>query len=216
MIEEINEQRYITNIQKISELLEENENILREAGYNPPKTNYTVENKKRIKIPAGYVRTSGFFGEQYHLNDIVASRNIKNNISYALQLSDYYNFIVNRFNVWGSIETMLYKQMFVNIVSIIEALILECSNNINRQCCLETNPGCILSFSDEQKDRLIELYDLRNRIHIRLTDQNEFLDNKYNKKLYNEAIVILQIVDNSLWKNGVPYYKKCLGYEKKV
>ena len=240
MIEEINEQRYITNIQKISELLEENENILREAGYNPPKTNYTVENKKRIKIPAGYVRTSGFFGEQYHLNDIVVSRNIKNNISYALQLSDYYNFIVNRFNVWGSIETMLYKQMFVNIVSIIAALILECSNNINTFCkeCHQIS-NCsknirkedrsnmklaveklaqlhILSFSDEQKGRLIELYDLRNRIHIRLTDQNEFLDNKYNKKLYNEAIVILQIVDNSLWKNGVPYYKKCLGYEKKV
>ena len=79
----------------------------------------------------GYIRRSGEFWRLYHLNEIVSNRNTKNNISYALQLSDYYNFVLNRFYIWGSIETMFYKNAFVNIISIVEALILESANQID-------------------------------------------------------------------------------------
>lgn len=175
----------------------------------------------------------------YHLGDLVESHNTRKNISYALQFSDYYNFLVNRFNVWGSIETMLYKQAFINVISIIEALILESSNRINHFCkqckniskcknniCKKDreNMKCaaeklfelgILDINKAEKNRLIELYDLRNKIHIRLNDQNEFLDCKYNMTLYNEAIELLQKVDDCLWKNAVPLYKKCIGYKSK-
>ncbi len=58
----------------------------------------------------------------------------------------------------------------------------------------------ILDINEVGKNRLVELYDFRNKIHIRLNDQNEFLDCKYNRKLYNEAIELLQKVDNCLWK----------------
>ena len=73
----------------------------------------------------------------------------------------------------------------------------------------------ILDISEMEKNRLIELYNLRNKIHIRLNDQNEFLDCKYNKDLYNETIELLQKVDDCLWKNAVPHYKKCIGYKRK-
>lgn len=73
----------------------------------------------------------------------------------------------------------------------------------------------ILDINEVEKNRLIELYDLRNKIHIRLNDQNEFLDGKYNRTLYNEVIELLQKVDDCLWKNAVPYYKKCIGYKRK-
>ena len=126
--------QYLKNNESISSLLAENEKILKNEGYYPPCKNFTVEKEKRINIPAGYIRTSGEFWEKFHLVDIVESRDIRNNISYALQLSDYYNFWVNRFNVWGSIETMLYKQAFINIVSITEALVLESANRMNCFC----------------------------------------------------------------------------------
>lgn len=231
---------YLENINKITTLLNENEKLIRKAGFNPPETNFVVDKDKRIGIPAGYIRKSGDFWSKYRLNEIAVERNTKNNISYALQLSDYYNFIVNRFNIWGSIEIVLYKQMFVNIVSIIEALILECASNINLHCrkCpkigrCENNINKeernnmklaieklrelgILIFNETEKQRLIELYDLRNKVHIRLNKQNEFLDNKYNQKLYNEAIVYLKRIDEMIFVNGIQYYKKCVGFKDKM
>lgn len=230
---------YLENNQSISVLLAENEKILRSAGYCPPCSNFVVENEKRIKVPAGYIRTSDEFRSKYHLVDLVESHNMRKNISYALQLSDFYNFLLNRFYMWGSIEIMLYKQAFVNVVSIIEALILESSNCINHFCqqcpkigkcknniCKRSreNMKCaveklfelgILDINEVEKNRLIDLYDLRNKMHIRLNDQNEFLDSQYNRNLYNEIIEMLQTVDDCLWKNAVPLYKKCIGYKSK-
>ena len=100
-------EEYYSNIEKISSLLSRNEELIREEGYNPPLDNFTIEKENRIKMPQRYIRTSKEFWIQYHLNEIVDNRNTKNNISYALQLSDYYNYLVNRFYIWGSIEIML-------------------------------------------------------------------------------------------------------------
>lgn len=231
--------KYIRNNESISKLFEENEKILREEGYNPPIDNFIVKSEKRVNVPAGYIRKKEEFCNEYHLVDIVDKINTRNNISYALQLSDYYNFIFNRFNVWGSIEIMLYKQAFINVVSIIEALILECSTRINMHCqkcqniskCKNNiskserenmkraaeklyNLG-VLGISDSEIKRLIELYDYRNKIHIRLNEENEFLDKKFDTKLYNETIELMKKIDTSLWKNAVPLYNKCIGFCKK-
>ena len=231
--------KLIENNRKISKLFAENEKILRDIGYQPPVQNYSTKNKDRISIPSGYIRTSATFWQEYHLNEIVNARNTKNNISYALQLSDFYNFLINRFNIWGSIEIMLYKQAFVNIVSIIEALILECANNINafcKKCSMQGKCGNnigkydrenmkkaveklrrigIIRITNEEQAEILDLYDLRNKVHIRLNVQNEFLDNKYNNELYNKAIVILKKVDEQIWKNGVPRYSSCMGFVEK-
>ncbi len=133
---------------------------------------------------------------------------------------------------------MLYKQAFVNIISIIEALILESANRINHFCKQCPNIKCesnirkrdrenmknavtrlyelkILDINETDKNKLIELYDLRNKIHIRLNIQNEFLNCKYNMTLYNESIRLLQEVTDCLWKKAVPLYKKCIEYKSK-
>ena len=233
--------KYIKNNKIISYYLEENENILKSEGYFPPSKNFTVKRGKRINIPKGYIRTAEKFQKLYHLNDLVESPNVNKNISYALQLSDFYNFILNRFNIWGSIEVMVYKQAFINVVSIMEALISESSNCINSFCeqsqCKNTSK-CknniskqdgknmkravermfelgILDKNEVNEDRLKELYDLRNKIHIRLKTENEFLDQEYVITLYNESLETLKKVDKCLWKNAVPRYKKCMGYESK-
>lgn len=223
----------------ISRLMAENERILRKAGYHPPVHDFPIEKEERICIPSNYIRTADRFGEKYHLNEIVVSKNTRRNVAYALQLSDFYNYLINRFFIWGSIEIMLYKQAFVNVISIIEALILECANNINAYCkncneigkcksniCREERENMksalkklfdlgIVNLSDEDYSLLIKYYDYRNRIHIRLNDQNEFLDNKFNCSLYNCAIVLLRKIDEQIVHNGVNYYETCMGFVDK-
>lgn len=239
-IEDKDLEEYISNIQQINYLLERNEQIVKNAGYKPPTNNFSVNKNDRIKIPRGYIRTSGEFWRKYHLTEIVIEKNIRNNISYALQLSDYFNYLINRFDLWGSIETMLYKQAFVNVVSIMESLVLEVASNINKNCknCRKIGKCAnnitkddrsnmkkavyklsdigILNFNDEEINEIIEIYDCRNKIHIRLNNHNEFLDNKYNREFYNKSIVYLKKIDQKLWENGIAYYKHCIGYKEKI
>lgn len=231
--------KYLENNKLISSLLKENEELIKDSGYNPPVNNYAADKNARVNIPSGYIRTSGDFWCRYHLSEIVQDRNVRNNISYALQLSDYYNYLLNRFNIWGSIEIMLYKQAFINEVSIIEALILESATRINKFCQKCNNIGIcknnicrddrenmkkaskklyelgVLDLSKEEFSQLQDSYDYRNKIHIRLNEQNEFLDQKYNLKLYNATIMLMQRIDECLWKNAVPLYSSCIGFAPK-
>ena len=69
--------------------------------------------------------------------------------------------------------------------------------------------GIIVLTNDEYMS-LIYLYNLRNKIHIRLNQQNEFLDKKYNMELYNNSINLLQKVDEQILKNGVALYNSCM------
>ena len=213
---------------EISELLLKVENKIREQGYTPPINNFVVSGQNRIKIPNGYIRTVNEFCSKYHLSDLIYDENVRKNILYALQLSDYYNFILNRIYVWGPIEVMLYKQAFINNISIIEALILDCANHI-RDYCINNSCGhsnkckkrpnkqeCdnmkyaarklyemnILSISEAELTNLIDFYEYRNKIHIRLSEENEYKDNKYNQVLS---------VNEKLLNNAVPLYGKCLG-----
>jgi len=239
-VDENIKEQIINNNRKIGELLRENEDLLKKVGLQPPITNFVPdEEKDKISIPSGYIRTSATFWQRYHLNDIVKNYDTRNNISYCLQLSDFYNFIVNRFNIWGSVSSMLYKHDFVNLVSVMEALILEAVCNISDNCkkCPEISKCSshiskhnrdnmknavmklydmnILDVSMTERDRIIELYDLRNRVHIRLAQNNEFLDNKFNVGLHNETIKLLLLVTEKIFENAVPFYKDCIGYTPK-
>ena len=112
------ERKFIENNKKITELLKENEMILRRSGYNPPLTNYTLEQSEKIGVPSGYIRTVAAFNKKYHLQEICIKRTIRHNITYALETSDLLNFIINRINIWGSVEAIFFKLSIVNFVSV--------------------------------------------------------------------------------------------------
>lgn len=239
MLKEETRRKLIANNQKITELLQENEQLLKEAGYRPPKENYAVDYGDRIHMPKGYVRTSRHFFKKYHLGNIVKEYNMRNNISYNLQLSDYYNLLLNRFYIWGSVRTMLYKQDIINLVSIFEALITEATENIFQCCedCKRINKCkkrlnkheqgsmktsipklCemgILDFNEKEVERIKEIYELRNRVHIRLTSKNEFLDNSFCQETHNELIGLLIRATERLNVYAVSQYGKCDTYEVK-
>lgn len=233
MITTEEKEKLINNNNKISEILKENEEILKNAGFKPPVRNFTVEDKDKIDFPGGYIRTADMFYEKYHLCEIIAKVPRRRNISYALQLSDFYNYIANRFFVWGSVQTMFYKNAVINLVSILEALLLECANNI---CCNPSECGnsiiCptrfnknernkvldaldrinllnITTFSDEEIKRIKTIIGYRNRVHIRLATENEFKSDDFTIKLYNEVIGYLQRICEDIYNNGLPLYHKC-------
>lgn len=225
--------KIIENNKKISELFRENEKIIKDAGYRPPVENYALANtKERINFPNGYVRVNETFQRKYHLNDIVKEVSTVKNLAYALQLSDFYNFVFNRFYVWGSLESMMCKSAVINLVSIFEALIFECANNICSPAACVAIPSCerhfskaqrnnsfealkkinslhITDFTEDEMNRISEIIDFRNRVHIRLSEGNEFLCADFSIPLHNEIIGLLQRLADNIYNNGVPLYNKC-------
>ena len=207
-----------------------NETILRESGYDPPMLNYTVARAEKIRFPAGYIRTVAAFNAKYHLQEICPNRATRHNITYALEASDLINFIMNRVNIWGSVETIFFKLAIVNFVSIIEAILLEATNNIccNADSCGKTKTCYyhfsrnernnaklavkklvsvgIMDFDKEELSRIEEIIDLRNRIHIRLTQGNEMKMDDFTLDLYNEVVALLQNIDMQIYKKAVPHY----------
>lgn len=154
----------------------------------------------------------------------------RQNITYTLEASDLINFVMNRVNIWGSVETIFFKLAIVNFVSVIEAIVLEASNNI---CCRASNCGktktCYYHFSKEERNsarkaveklalvgildfdadkisRVQEIIDLRNRIHIRLAKGNEMNMDDFTLSLYNEVVTLLQEIDKQIFEKAVPHY----------
>lgn len=232
--------QFIDNNDEIGRLLLENEVLLKSNGYNPPIENYSVNKNMRIKIPAGYVREKAYFVDSYSLESIIESSHTRDNIAYALQLSDIYNFFINRFKLFGSVETMFCKQVFINTVSVIEALITEsaircfslcgnckkhkpekCSVYLKKDDCSNMKAALeglkrlkIIQYDKEKIERLIALYDLRNKVHIRLSEDNEYTSSKFNMDLCNEAIGYLKEIDELLLNEAVPHFEKCDNFRK--
>ena len=222
--------KIIENNEKISTLLRENEDLLRAEGFDLPNDNLNMDGLQKIKIPSQYIRTKEYFYEKYHLYIIVSAWDVRNNIAYSFQVSDLYNYLINRFNIWGSVETMLYKNAIINFVSIFEAFVFECANNIC-MCpsqCGKTNK-CKRHFSNTQRnnsykalcrmrelhivdydeakmERIKEIIELRNRIHIRLAENNEFNSSDFCLAVYNEVIGLLKQISEDIYTNGVKLY----------
>ena len=95
---ETTKEKIIKNNEQISELLRKNEELLREDGFDLPNENFVVGDWYKIKIPSGYIRNTTYFYEKYHLDSIVKEWQVKANIAYSFQLSDFYNYLFNRFN----------------------------------------------------------------------------------------------------------------------
>lgn len=127
---------------------------------------------------------------------------------------------------------MLYKSAIINLVSIFEALIFECANNICSPTDCSAISKCekhfsktqrnnsfealkringlhITDFDDEEMNRISEIISFRNRVHIRLAKENEFISSDFSLSLHNEIISFLQRLTENIYNKGVPLYNKC-------
>ena len=230
---ETTKEKIIKNNERISELLRENEELLRREGLEPPNENFVVGDWYKIKIPSGYIRNTTYFYEKYHLDSIVKEWQVRANIAYAFQLSDFYNYLFNRFNIWGSVVVIFYKNAIINLVAIFESLIFECANNIcecpsecqrvaackvhfskaqrnnSYEALTRMNELGILSYGEEKMARIKEIIELRNRVHIRLAEKSEFSSEDFCLNLHNEVITLIQELSEAIYNNGIKLYSRC-------
>ena len=230
-IEQI-EAQIIDNNNKITELLKENEALCKQMGYAPPASNFAPTPRNRIHFPTKYVRTKNYYENKYRLSEFFSNKKVVNNVAYSFQMSDLYNFILNRFYVFGPLEAMIYKTAIINYVCIIESLIGQVFDDMHKFCgqCNKHN-SCeffmpksnnfsvklkaiektgILNLSSEQFSQIREYYQLRNHIHIYTTaNKNAFNTKSFDRKHHNTIIKIMQAVTVSLYNDMLPATKTC-------
>ena len=226
------EQKIKENNAQITRLLAENEELLRGAGFDPPAKNYALHSNSRIKFPTNYIRTKDYFIKKYKLRYFFKDPVIRSNVAYSLQMSDLYNYIVNRFRTYGSINTMVYKAATINCVCIIESLIGQVLDDMHAYCKQCPNHDeCeyffakkhqfadkldkirqfdMLRLDDEEYQRIRDAYRLRNRMHIyTAAKENELTSKTFDRDLYNGIISIMQQVTINLYLYMLPASKKC-------
>jgi len=73
-----------------------------------------------MRLPRNYIRTASCFRESLNIID---DEVLRKNISYHLQLSDLYSYIMNRMHIWGVIRDMIVKYQVVNMAAITESIL---------------------------------------------------------------------------------------------
>lgn len=73
-----------------------------------------------MRLPRNYIRTASCFRESLNIIDDVV---LRKNISYHLQLSDLYSYIMNRMHIWGVVRDMIVKYQVVNMAAITESIL---------------------------------------------------------------------------------------------
>lgn len=221
-------EKIIYNNKKISELLTENEQILKCAGFNLPVDNFAFdpENERgyRIQVPTGYIRTKDYYIKEYDLSKICGEDSVHvPNIAYSLEVSDFYNYILNRFGIYGPILSMMYKHATINIVSIIEVLMKAYIKTLQQKCMAcpkkEECDGRIVNryikpkfkeqvdkyknlrifgWDDSMYDKIKRMYDYRNRVHISKATENELTDRIHSRDQYNDAIALMKEINTAM------------------
>lgn len=192
--------------------------------HNPPYQNINPNEFDLIQIPSKYVRKASYFKNEFGLNQLIKESNRIDNISYALQLNDLFDFIIHRLGVFGVIKTLVYKYAIINIHAIIEAIIFSTYENLNSYCWFDKNicsknSKCNLYVKSPNKlnfeqlikrfksdfnfdfdiESVILIKSLRDNIHIQEIKYSEWAaSSKYNHDNYLLGNKILRQLKNDL------------------
>lgn len=220
------------NNAKITELLEQNEQLIKDTVPQNSFAEAAVDGDDKINFPKHTIRQARSIVSAKKLDLIIPNPVVRKNVAYSYQLADWYAFMINRIYTWGSLEKMILKNGVINLISIFEALTLECANNIccspgackagrKRKCTQafnreernnimralkRMNELSITSFSEKDLEKIQKYIDFRNRVHIRLTQENEFLSGDFKISVYNNIVEYLSRLSDDILKNGVPMY----------
>ena len=201
--------RIATNNAKIAELLRENEDLFRScAGQNGE-----LPQESRIRVPYGVVSSKSDVLERYHLDALIADEIVRTNVSYCLETCDLYRFIIDRFNIYGPVRAMLYKNWYVCLVQVMEALVEVSSRALGVDAKLEAK-GHKTTFRTrlakkspywersglawEKFKCLHDAYEERNRNHLTKSDRNELTKNYWTREKIEEAEELLGCLASAL------------------
>lgn len=196
------------------------ENKIREE-FNTPITNLNPNEYKKIRVPYNYIRSKISFINNYHLSQLIGkNRVLYNNIAYSLQLTDFNNFIINRLELYGALKNQFLKNCIGQNFAIVEAIIMEVIFDLGKFCVInkisckysstctafincqnnmkQPTAKVILANKIKVSNEFLTIYSIilkiRDRIHMRLIETNEYFDegDDLTIKMYNDSIYLLR------------------------
>lgn len=136
------EEETIQKMKSITASLSDLELLLSNNGYKCPEKQLHIERNNKITLPFGYIRKADQFRIDYNLFKLIDDRTVINNIAYSLQMSDFYNYVLNRFNIFLSIDQYFTKYAITNIFSSFEALLFASVAKLHKFCISKDGVIC--------------------------------------------------------------------------
>ncbi len=150
----------------------------------------------KIRFPRNFIRTADHFRNQL---SFVKDTNIKDNLAYALILSDVYRWLTNRTDIFGTAKEMVMKSGIALMGSICETMAIDGTKGIigkKHSFCERCNRMVTKDIISEYlKNELHWLWEARAAIHIYEINHREH--EKYKMKDYNRAIKITRELRNA-------------------
>ncbi len=141
----------------------------------------------KVRIPYGFIRTAAHFRSQL---GFIGDKTLKDNISYALILSDVFRWILNRTSIKGTAKEMVIKEGVCLFGSLVESITKDfLKGKISAKAGYKDRTdflfvqGFIPKMLQEELDWL---WDMRNNEHVFLLKVREH--QHYYMKDYNRAI----------------------------
>lgn len=216
-------EEYKSKLKDAETILHDCENILRNNGVVGPVDHPRVTQKDKIWFPAGYIRKADHFRDDYGLRKLINDLSTRNNVAYALQLSDLLNYIINRFYLGDySVGNTFYRMATAHVFTIVESILCGLTNHLHEHCtnkavtCRKADKcdlyfkkagrytfpkllkklqeNAITQLSDTDIIKLEELKAIRDRFHMWDTDDSDFHDAKFKISDYNDAIELLKSI----------------------
>ena len=141
----------------------------------------------KIRFPRNFIRTASHFRGRL---SFIKDSNIKDNLAYALILSDVFRWLTSRTDLFGTAKEMVMKSGIALMGSICETMAIDGTKGIIgkkhsfcERCNRMVDKGII---SEKLKEELHWLWETRAAIHIYEINHREH--EKYKMKDYNRAI----------------------------
>lgn len=151
----------------------------------------------KVRFPRGYIRTADHFRSRL---PFILDRDARDNLAYALILTDVYRWLTNRTDLFGTAREMIFKAGVVLAGSICETMAVNYTNGtIGRsvrfkpRCDRMTTAGMI---TENLRDELHWLWDTRSAIHLCDVEVREY--ERYTTADYNRSITCIRELRDQL------------------
>lgn len=145
----------------------------------------------KVRFPRGYIRTAQ---EARGRLPFIEDRSLKSNIAYTMQLADVQHWLMMRTDLSGMAKEMVIKLQIFLLGTIVESITKvylrgRCGRNFARRAEYLCEHNII---SDNLRDEIVWLWEIRNRMHLFQLDEIEWLANQYTVANHNRAVRAFQ------------------------
>ncbi len=118
-------------VKQISKLLSELNDTLIETGVGK------LVDDKRINIPSYKINNASKIITKYSLDELFRHKYVKDNIAYSIMLHHALKYFWQHFHLWGVVGDMFLKNLIINHVAIIEALLYGSLIDLHEDCKID-------------------------------------------------------------------------------